>query len=630
MTVLRTWAKVEAFDGGPTDTETELIKACKAGERYEIGRGTLPGTATPENTIRADILRYLILGGCEDCPVDLRGVWLVGGFITGPLNLDFATAHGATQLQNCTLSHALASGQTHFKMVNLSGSGMPGWAAHGARIDGNLFIGKVVSPRTIDLSGSHVGGQLSCVDARLTATTGHALKAHSAKIEGHVMLRKTHASGTINLVGSSIEGQLNLESAVLSCTGPYAILASDTRIDGGVFLHPRTQEEKDKVKTPFHCTGEIRLNGATIGGLYAQQTTLVAGSTGQSLSLGGATVNGPVRLDGCDSTGELLIAGSRISGRLTCERMVLQNENGHAFNGQAIRVDHSFVWKKVNHVAGAVSLNGAHVAELDDHPDNWPDSDALFMDGFTYDRIKGTVSTSPERMDWLKAGSFFGIEFRPQPYSQYAKFLRDTGHDEDARHVLYMREKLRRASARNQLSASGHSFAVPLNIWARFWDILLRWVVGYGHYPFNSVAVLAVLICCAIVPAHYAWEEGSLAPNAGPLLVSAEWTSLARVETHPAAIWTGDRLPSGETDLTLAAWKEAAPGRDWETFNRYAYGFDVVIPIIDFGQTDAWAPSTTRGPVGWHLWWARWVLSVMGWIVTALGAAAITGIIRRE
>ncbi|WP_299554191.1 hypothetical protein [uncultured Tateyamaria sp.] len=80
----------------------------------------------------------------------------------------------------------------------------------------------------------------------------------------------------------------------------------------------------------------------------------------------------------------------------------------------------------------------------------------------------------------------------------------------------------------------------------------------------------------------------------------------------------------------MPEWKAVAPGRDWETFNRYAYGFDVVIPIIDFGQTDAWAPSTNRGLWGWHLWWGRWVLSVMGWIVTALGAAAITGIIRRE
>lgn len=295
-----------------------------------------------------------------------------------------------------------------------------------------------------------------------------------------------------------------------------------------------------------------------------------------------------------------------------------------------MRVEHAFIWKKVEHISGGVSLNGAHVAELSDDPENWPDAKDLLLDGFTYDRIKCTVSTAPARMDWLANGSVFDGEFRPQPYSQYAKFLRDTGHDEDARKVLYIREKFRRASARDQLRKSGHSMAGPRNLWALFWDMLLRLVVGYGHYPFRSVYALGLLILCAIAPAHFAWEEGSFAPNAAPVLVSPGWVQFAQNDPHPAAVWSGDRLPAGKTDITLTEWKAIAPGRDWETFNAVAYGFDVVIPIIDFGQTDAWAPSTTRHVVGYHLWWARWVLSVMGWIVTALGAAAITGLIRRE
>ncbi|MFV1480983.1 MULTISPECIES: hypothetical protein [unclassified Phaeobacter] len=78
-------------------------------------------------------------------------------------------------------------------------------------------------------------------------------------------------------------------------------------------------------------------------------------------------------------------------------------------------------------------------------------------------------------------------------------------------------------------------------------------------------------------------------------------------------------------------WSETTiPGRDWESFSAIAYAADVVVPIIDFGQTEAWAPSTTRGPAGVILWWARWIFTLAGWIVTALGAAALTGIIRRE
>ena len=35
-----------------------------------------------------------------------------------------------------------------------------------------------------------------------------------------------------------------------------------------------------------------------------------------------------------------------------------------------------------------------------------------------------------------------------------------------------------------------------------------------------------------------------------------------------------------------------------------------------------------RKPRGWQLWWWKGVLSVANWILTTLGAAAITGIIR--
>lgn len=71
-------------------------------------------------------------------------------------------------------------------------------------------------------------------------------------------------------------------------------------------------------------------------------------------------------------------------------------------------------------------------------------------------------------------------------------------------------------------------------------------------------------------------------------------------------------------------------GRDYETFNAVAYAVDLVVPIVSLGQEAAWAPSTTRGPWGWWLWWVRWWLIALGWIVTAIGAAAVTGVIRRD
>jgi hypothetical protein len=152
--------------------------------------------------------------------------------------------------------------------------------------------------------------------------------------------------------------------------------------------------------------------------------------------------------------------------------------------------------------------------------------------------------------------------------------------------------------------------------WSHVKDQMSRWLAGYGYQPFNFIWVLFLLWIIGTVMAHQAWRAGDFAPNSDVILSTPEWRVLAEDEAvaNPAARWSAKH----------------GKGRDWESFHAGAYAFDIVVPIVTIGQTEAWAPATNRGPWGWHLWWARWVLTVLGWIVTAVGAAAITGIIRRE
>jgi hypothetical protein len=149
------------------------------------------------------------------------------------------------------------------------------------------------------------------------------------------------------------------------------------------------------------------------------------------------------------------------------------------------------------------------------------------------------------------------------------------------------------------------------------WDqLFLRLLVGYGYRPENSLIALVFLWLLASGLAQTTWHAGAFAPASGPVLLSEDWQNYALSDppANPAALWS----QSGRV------------GRDWESFNAFAYGADLVIPLIDFGQTSAWAPSTTRGDLGWILWSSSWFFILAGWIVTALGAAAITGIIRRD
>ena len=155
-------------------------------------------------------------------------------------------------------------------------------------------------------------------------------------------------------------------------------------------------------------------------------------------------------------------------------------------------------------------------------------------------------------------------------------------------------------------------------------DTLFRWVAGYGHRPFLSLTWLIVLWSIAVFLSHKTWEAGDFAPGSAVLQSSYEWQTLAKHDDiNPAKEWSIRKsLPDGT--------KTYVAGQDWSTFSSFAYAADLVIPIINLGQTDTWGPSTERGEWGKRLWRYGFMLQVAGWIVTALGAAAITGLIRRD
>lgn len=219
------------------------------------------------------------------------------------------------------------------------------------------------------------------------------------------------------------------------------------------------------------------------------------------------------------------------------------------------------------------------------------------------------------RLDWLSRGTVWNGEFHPQPYTHLAKVYRSMGRDADARTVLIERNRLLAKHRRDKIiHAPGVlSYQWFLIFWLWLSDLTMNKLVGYGFAPFRSLGWLFGLWLFAITLAHFAWTEGSMVPNSPVILTSADWQAYES-RTHAGEEWAA----------------ATAPGQDWETFNRYAWGADLVIPILDLGQTQAWAPSTARGPVGHTLWWAQWFLEAAGWIVAGLFAAAVTGIIRKD
>jgi hypothetical protein len=385
--------------------------------------------------------------------------------------------------------------------------------------------------------------------------------------------------------------------------------------------------QKSPDGTRFHATGEVSLSGAEIGGQLGCAGGRFENAKGRALSAEGARVSRDVFLrDAFHATGAVRLSGAEIGGQLGCDGGRFENAGGDALSAERLKVTGGLFWRGVEIASGRVTFAAAHVGDLVDDLPSWPaGEDRLYLDGFTYDRISAAFTDARARLAWLARGTVRQGEFYPQPYVQLARVLREMGHEAGARDVMTEQGRLIRLYARKRarvVEANGFRGKLrKLRAWALnplrwLWDIGLRWGVGYGYDPKRALYWLLALFFIASIAAEATWCEGSFAPNSDVLLVSPGWAALANdpATANPAAAWSG----------------ASAPGRDWETFNAWGYGADVVVPILALGQTAAWAPSTTRGPWGRGLWWGRWLLTMAGWFVSALGLAAITGIIRRD
>lgn len=598
--LIRTYADIEKLQGEDalTPAERKLIENCKIGEVTTLGDGSRPDGPNQERAIRADLLRYLFLGGCEQRRVHERGVLVEGAWIVGELDLSFARAKGAFHLHQCAFAEPLLANEASFDRFDLTGSSLPGLVAEGATIKGDVFLRDLESTGGVSFSGAEICGQLSCNGAKLNGGDGFALNAQSALIRGGVFLTSLKSTGEVSFTGAEISGQLSAKYARLSGGRGKAFNGQRATIKGGVFLHDMKSD------------GELSLSGAHIG-----------------------------------------IA-------LSIKRTELNGGKGPALNAQRMIVTGTVFLESMRRIIGRVNLYAAQLGDLADDEQSWSVESPLQLVGLSYENLAGPLHL-PFRKSWLKNGAIFKGKFHPQPYQQLAKFYRETGHRHEAREILIEKEKEQRKAVRAAIRKSrGKAQSdVPFSVktalsWSRYvvgrwfsfyvwrwvriicnwlWDILIRYIAGYGYKPWLSLGWLGGLVLIMMLAAKFTWNAGDFAPNSAIVLTSPEWKALADLPEAYASASDEEKLKIVQDMTPAHSWTAPhAPGKDYETFYSFAYALDVVVPVLDLGQTDAWAPSPARGEWGHRLFYAQKMFVVAGWVVTAIAAAAISGMIRRD
>ena len=61
-------------------------------------------------------------------------------------------------------------------------------------------------------------------------------------------------------------------------------------------------------------------------------------------------------------------------------------------------------------------------------------------------------------------------------------------------------------------------------------------------------------------------------------------------------------------------------------FNAAGYSLDTFLPIVSFGQEDAW--TQREGTLALQAY--TWAHIAIGWVLTTLGVLGVTGLVRRD
>jgi hypothetical protein len=516
----------------------------------------------------------------------LQANWIaVGQYM---LCTDGFTADGEISLANARIGYLDLSGAT---LTNRGGRALTGT---GLNVEGDIVCPDgFTAEGEIDLSSGRIGGQLVLDNAKVTNPGGRALSARSLAVGQSLFCRDGFtAEGEVRLIGARIGGVCNLTGVRLTNPGGRALYAVRLSVDGDLLF-----------RRGFTAEGEVELSGAAIGGrLDLDGARLINPG---AIALNGESLTSRQNMtcrDGFTAEGEIYLIDARIA-QLDLSGATLTNPNGNALFADRLTVDQNMFCRDGFTAEGTVRLVGARIGGRLSFKDAAlinPAALAVDLEAATAGELVlrprsteggvnltnarvGLFGDDPEALTAITPGRLllrgFTYEtldsddadvrarlrwlsqhqhgYTRQIYDQLSAAYRRAGDEESARKVAIAEQWRRRA---------------VLNPAGKLTNWLLCLTVGYGYRTWLAAIWLAGLLGCGT------W-----------IFDRAHPAHMVRTDTHGPA------------------------------FHAVAYTLDVLVPIVDLGQQEAWQPQ------GAAMYWS-WAFMAAGWVLTTAVAAGLTGL----
>lgn len=156
-----------------TPAEEQVWRAFPLGESVDFRTADDEDVALgsdwgPERTVRAQVLRALLLNGPQEAG-EIASLSLAGARITGRLDLQYATIDHPVRLRNCSFDEVPRFYASRLRELNLSESVLPGLTAHAMRVDGVLRMTRSRFRGVVRLAGAKIAGSLYMESAEIIA-----------------------------------------------------------------------------------------------------------------------------------------------------------------------------------------------------------------------------------------------------------------------------------------------------------------------------------------------------------------------------------------------------------------------------------------------------------------------------
>ena len=643
--------------------EQKLLAVASTGKQCSFGKAR-PEAPTDDTLIRADFVRFLALGRDGAASVHEGGLKIQGAYIDGTVNLDGATKVRPLWLVDCTITGEFSFADAETKVVSLDRTAVSSIRGDGVMIDGSLLLRGTLIDGSLQLFGAEIMGTLSCVGCRIEGRRWRsqrlAADLTTVTIGGNAEFRDGfYANGLIHFDDSEIGGTFDCsEGTFLPGFDPQA--KETPRWDAAIraLKCHRLNLKGSLYLRDCESRGEISFSGAQIGGDIDCRNghfRCAGDSVTTALRFTRIVTNGNVYLsDGFDAKGKVQFNGARVRGNIDCqggtfsvpEGLTSQDfaAPGEAFSEDAVSLVNAEVMgalmlapiegttRPAAVFNGSLDLKSAYIRVLVDSEETWPKPanghegairHVIHLDGFTYERFAGVAPIQAEaRKKWLKCqpAAHMAHDFKPQPFEQVIKVLKNMGHPEEARRLAIERQGFlvrRRLSNRDRRHGRLRSLPRFLS------ESTIGLLIGHGYRPLRILVIMAAVGVLFGFYYKLAAEKGIFAPRDAQVFTQAVfdkcrgrpggWTTCAEVE--PSFV-------------------------EYSQFNPWVYSFNVLLPVVDLYQERNWVPMRKEVLIeagGYAFVVPAWGTNALvltevafGWVASLLAVAAFSGLVKTD